>query len=831
MTVPSPCPVDITTSAADAEPPEPAVVAARPGVLVENVPACLRERPQWVVWRYVERDGRTAKVPYDPRTRREADTTDPTTWASFGAAVDALGTWRGLAGVGFVFAPDDPYCGVDLDDSLDPATGALKPWAREIVDRLASYVEVSPSLCGAKVFLRARKPGARCRRAYADGEVEIYDHARFFTVTGRPCDGPRWEVADRQAELDRVYQMVFANAGGGVPAPAAPAADDGPPSFDYDADVRGGDARGGAAPLADEEIVRKAARSRSGGKFADLWAGRWEGRFRSRSEADASLVFALTFYTKDAGQLDRLFRASGLMRPKWDEARGGRTYGAATVDLALATVTAQWRPQAAGSGRAGGCRGGEGGGFGGGSGASSPSSDWQPDHLSQQVNAERLVEELAGEARYNADKGCWLWYDGRRFADDREGRVNRAAKRVARQTWSFVADGLAGVDPKAASKHAVDSEKAAGVAAMMTLAQTEPGVPARAADLDADRYLFNCTNGTLDLRTGSLRPHDRRDLLTLVAPVAYHPTAPRPLFDAFVRRIMGGSEAMVAYLARVLGRCLTGDVCEQELYFFIGEGANGKSVLVDTVLGLLGDYAGTAPESLLTVQAHNEHPTEIADLCGKRLVVASETEEGARLKVQLVKRLTGDQRLKGRFMRQDFFEFDRTHKLVIVSNNKPLIRETKHAIWRRIRLVPFGVIIPEPERDTALTEKLVAERPGILAWLAEGYRDWRAGGMRTPPEVLLATRTYQREQDPLVEYLADRCVLRADARVGRSDLYADYVAWCRRAGEAVPLSRTALFDAVRSAPGVREDQWRVPGNPVPVRGFGGVGLSAAGEAL
>jgi putative DNA primase/helicase len=366
----------------------------------------------------------------------------------------------------------------------------------------------------------------------------------------------------------------------------------------------------------------------------------------------------------------------------------------------------------------------------------------------------------------------------------------------------------------------------------MKLAETEPGIPALTTDFDADRYLFNCANGTIDLRTGTLRPHDRADLLTKVAPVTYDPAAARPLFDAFILRAMAGSKEMVAYLARLLGRCLTGDVSEQELYFFLGEGANGKSVLIDTVLGILGTYAGTAPESLLTVQAHNEHPTEVADLCGKRLVVASETEEGARLKVQLVKRLTGDGRLKGRFMRQDYFEFDRTHKLIIVSNNKPVIRETKHAIWRRIRLVPFSVIIPESERDTQLTEKLKAEWPGILAWLVDEYRDWRRGGMRTPQEVLLATQTYQGEQDPLRDYLADRCVTGTTAvRVSRSDLFTDYLAWCKQTGEKQPPGRNALFDHVRAAKGVAEDQWRLAGQSVPVRGFRGLGLAFTGVGV
>lgn len=778
---------------------------SRLSIQVENIPEPLRCRRQWVVWRYVTRKDKPTKVPFNPRTGGEASSTDASTWASFEEAVAA---WRAndrWDGIGYVFAADDPFVGVDLDKSIDPATGTLKPWARQLAGRLGSYCEVSPSGTGVKLFLAGRKPGDRCSKYYQDGKVEVYQTERFFTVTGQWLAEFPAEVLPAQAGLECVYRDVFGETEPAGQAPPAAARANVPAATAATTKA----IAGLGAALTDEQILEKASRSRKKGqKFAALWAGNWQGCFGSQSEADSSLVFMLAFYTKDAHQLDRLFRRSGLMRPKWDESHGPNTYGERTIANALARVTGQWQPNPTRLE------------------ADQTGPSWRPAHLSQQVNAERLAELLAGDALYNTDSGRWEWFDGRRFAADHGGRVARAAKRAARQTWRFVTDGPPGFDPKTAIKHAVDSEKAAGIAAMMKLAETEPGIPVRATDFDANGSLFNCRNGTLDLATLTLRPHDRRDRLTKLAPVAYDPNAARLLFDAFVLRIMNGREPMVRYLQRVLGRCLSADVSEQEVYFFLGEGANGKSVLIDTVLGILGDYAGTAPESLLTVQSHNEHPTEIADLCGRRLVVASETEEGARLKIQLVKRLTGDARLKGRFMRQDFFEFDRTHKLIVVSNNRPLIRETKHAIWRRIRLVPFDVIIPEAERDPQLTQKLRAEWPGILTWLLEGYRDWREGGMRTPPEVLAATESYQSEQDPLGDYLADRCVLGVPGlRVGRNDLYADYQSYCQQSGERYPLSRAALFDHVRGTKGVSEDQWRLAGSTVPVRGFRGIGLA------
>jgi hypothetical protein len=287
---------------------------------------CLRDRRQWVAWKYIERDGKPTKSPIDPRTGAFAKSTDSATWGTFDDAIAACARFPGLGGVGFVFTPDDPYCGVDLDDSLD-AAGALKEWAAAIVDQLASYSEVSPSGTGVKVFLKASKPGARCRKAHADGEVEIYDRDRFFTVTGQRLPRSPAAIETRQEQLDAVYRAVFGDdAGADRKRSSAATATD-------------------SVRLDDDEIIELASRQRrSGGKFATLWSGDWNAHFNSASEADSSVVFTLAFYTKDAAQIDRLFRRSGLMRPKWDELHGERSYGDSTVAKALAKVTKQYKP-------------------------------------------------------------------------------------------------------------------------------------------------------------------------------------------------------------------------------------------------------------------------------------------------------------------------------------------------------------------------------------------------------------------------------------------------------------------------------------------------------
>ncbi len=174
----------------------------------QNCPNCIRDRNQWVAWKYVERGGKPTKAPINPRDGSLASSTDPSSWGTFSEAIDACRRNSALAGVGFVFTADDPYCGVDLDDSLDESTGELKPWAQQIVDRLDSYTEISPSVSGLKVFIKANKPGSRCRKAYEDGEVEIYDRDRFFTVTGDRLATISSEINIRQESLDLIYAQV-----------------------------------------------------------------------------------------------------------------------------------------------------------------------------------------------------------------------------------------------------------------------------------------------------------------------------------------------------------------------------------------------------------------------------------------------------------------------------------------------------------------------------------------------------------------------------------------------------------------------------------------------
>jgi putative DNA primase/helicase len=300
-------------------------------------------------------------------------------------------------------------------------------------------------------------------------------------------------------------------------------------------------------------------------------------------------------------------------------------------------------------------------------------------------------------------------------------------------------------------------------------------MPVRPEDLDADPWLFNCANGTLELKTGLLRPHRREDLLTKVSPVEYDPSARCGLWLEFLRWAMKDDEGMVAYLQRVAGYCLTADVSEQCLWFFHGAGANGKSTFLTTLLAMLGDYGAQGAPGLLAQKGGEAHPTEQADLHGRRLVAVIETEEGKRLAEATLKQLAGGDRIKARKMRQDFWEFEPTHKFFLAANHKPVIRGTDHAVWRRIKLVPFTATVAEHEKDRDLPKKLRAELSGILAWAVRGCLAWRRDGLQEPEAVTRATRQYRGDQDTVEGFLHACCLQHPSAKAKSSLLFDAYV--------------------------------------------------------
>ncbi len=404
-------------------------------------------------------------------------------------------------------------------------------------------------------------------------------------------------------------------------------------------------------------------------------------------------------------------------------------------------------------------------------------------------NAIRFVTAFGENLRYVFPWRKWLTWDRRRWAFDDAGEVARYAARVPQLIYAAAAD----CDDKDVRAAMIEwgrkTEGAARQAALVELARAHANVVARPGDFDRDPMLLNVRNGTIDLKTGQLRPHRREDLIRRIAPVDYHPDATCPLWLAFLERVLP-APAVRVFFQRAVGYSLTGDISEHALFLLWGTGSNGKTVALERVQEVLGDYGQSTKAETFMEQRSEAIPNALAALDGARFVAISETDSGKRLAEGLVKDFTGGDTVAARFLFAEWFNFRPQFKLWIRTNHKPVIRGTDEGIWRRIKLIPFAVRIPEAERDKQLAMKLRAELPGILAWAIQGCLAWQRDGLSPPAEVRAATAAYRDEQDPLGGWLGECCTLDDHHKELVSKLWGSYTAWCE-ASEDEPLSKKA----------------------------------------
>lgn len=415
-------------------------------------------------------------------------------------------------------------------------------------------------------------------------------------------------------------------------------------------------------------------------------------------------------------------------------------------------------------------------------------------------NGRRFVKAANNNARFCNPWGAWLVFDGGRWRTDESLEVIRTMKGVSRGLWREMAEFGNDVSPDVFAKvtaFARSSCSMAGINRAIEAAQSELTILPR--EMDSDPWLLNCKNGTVDLRTGELKSHHPADLITKISPVEFNPDATCPEWMKFIGSIFGSPE-LRGYVQRLCGYWATGIVREQMLPILWGTGSNGKSTFLEVLMKVLGeDYTMMAPPGFVMAKMHDTHPTELADLFGKRFVLASETEEGKRLNEAMVKSLTGSDKIRARRMRENFWEFDPTHKIALVTNHQPIISGTDKGIWRRIRMVPFlkkfwnpdiGETGPEELRQVkGLGERLMAESSGILTWIIQGCVEWLHDGENAPQEVLDLTNTYQGAQDVFKSFLEECCVLDSNAVVSSSDLYGAFKAWSKANNEWAGSSR------------------------------------------
>lgn len=384
--------------------------------------------------------------------------------------------------------------------------------------------------------------------------------------------------------------------------------------------------------------------------------------------------------------------------------------------------------------------------------------------------ADRFAEEHSGHLRYCAAWSKWLHFDGQVWRIE----STRLARSLAKELCHQEAKNRSGADARR-----IASAKC--VAAVLTLAQADRRLAASTDQWDSDPWLLNTPGGIIDLHNGVKREHrpDAHMRKITGAPPGGH----CPLWFKFLDRIFGGDAELIAYMKRVCGYLLTGSTREHAMFFGYGSGGNGKSVFLDTVSSVMGDYATTAPINAFTNATRDRHPTELAMLHGARLVTAIETEEDRQWAESRIKSLTGGDRIAARFMKQDFFQFKPQFKLFSAGNHKPKLRSVDEAIRRRFNLIPFAATIPPTERDPELAKRLHSEWPGILQWMIEGCLEWQADGLCPPNAVTNATADYLEAEDALAAWLEECCDVNVNAEDSPARLYKSWKEFATATGE------------------------------------------------
>ena len=721
--------------------------------MYEQIPQELKALPNWICWDAVpdEKRGKIKKVPINALTGGGAMSNNPSTWCDFDTAVRAS---EKHSGIGFMFG-GCPYFGVDIDGKEEE----LEAYQRgengniisEFISTLQSYAEISQSGKGIHIICRGTLP----KRGRRKGSVEMYEDGRFFVMTGNSCS----EYAGISDCTESIKPLHEKYIGGGREPQAK--------------------IRPAVSLSSADDIVKAAAGAKNGGKFVALYGGDTAG-YTSSSEADMALCSILAFWTGcDASKMDVIFRSSGLMREKWDRPQSGSTYGALTIQKAIAGCSQVYSPK------------------------NSYSASFKQGEVNAQTeqtgqrlysfddtgNAQRFVDLFGDKVRYCYTDKRWLWYDGRKWCTDMTGAVKRLAdKAVACMSAELKVyeqtDADEGTDmAKAFEKHMKSSRSNKSKNAMLN--EVMHHVPILPSQLDRYKAALNTPGGVIDLKSGALAPHDPKNYFTKITAVEYSENADCPRWLAFLDDIFRKDKDLIRYVQKAVGYSLTGSTTEQCAFFLYGTGRNGKSTFIDVIRDIFGDYAANIQPETIMVRSNQSTAinSDIARLKGARLVTSVEPNEGVRINEGLLKQLTGDDTVTARKLYGDEFEFKPEFKLWMATNHKPVIRGTDTGIWRRIHMIPFTVQIPEEKIDRRLKYKLSAELTGIFRWAVEGCLLWQKEGLKMPRAVLEEVREYRREMDVISAFVEDKCTVGKGLSVKSSQLFAAYLNWAEQNNE------------------------------------------------
>lgn len=712
------------------------------------IPIELKELNHWCGFKLQQRNGKTTKVPIDANTGQLGKSNDESTWASFQTALDSINKFN-CDGIGFYFKP--PYFGIDLDDVRNDIDRYLKDddddnLVAEFVDLMGSYSEVSVSGNGIHIIAKGELPEGGRRK----GNVEVYDSGRFFVMTGKAIGGYKHIVDDSDyGKINYLHNKYIAS---NEPSRKFN------PSSDY----------GNGLPV--EKIIEIASNSKNGLRFKLFLNGGWEQFYESQSEADMAFANDLAFWTnRDYQMMDSIFRQSSLYRDKWDRKTGDSTYGDITLNKAIRECSNVFNPQ--------------------------PQDDsfnlYVKDFDTKEVkkkfysyddtgNAARFTDTFGKVVRYSYVRKNWYFYNDKTWELDQEGKVKSLVDEILTKMKKepvFVPDdGDEDAAKKALQKHIKYSRGSNGKTNM--LKESQHLLPIQPEQFDKDKHLLNVQNGYIDLKTGELHNHDKEKYFSKIASIEYTDKIDYPLWDDFLMQIFDGNRELINYMQRAVGYSLSGSTEEQVMFILYGNGRNGKSVFLDIITEMLGNYTtNIQPQTLMVKPMSGSANSDIARLQGARLVTTTEPNDGMRFDEGLVKQVTGGDKVTARFLYGDEFDYHPEFKLWMATNHKPIIRGTDDGIWRRMVIIPFTVQIPDHQVDKNLKYKLRREMTAILNWAVEGYQEWRRTGLNEPDLIKQQRGDYRREMDPVEQFIEDCCIRKDGERAKGSLLYQTYKEW------------------------------------------------------
>lgn len=731
-----------------------------------EIPSELRLLPQWILWKAEEKGGRYTKIPYQV-DGNEARSNDRRTWSTFATAAKFY-TESNADGIGFVFSRQDNYVGIDIDNCVTYAADDTKKvnpiindFATEIIETLDSYTEFSVSGTGIHIIIKGSLPQSVVgtgRKSTKYG-LEIYQYGRYFTMTGNRENAN--EIYDRTDELAEVFEKYF-----------------------DDSDVQGrvnlAEFEKDDIKLSNGALWQRMFRAKNGDEIKAMYDGniiKTDAHGNpDHSATDQALCNHLAFWTgKSYSRMDSMFRETSLMRDKWDRVHfsdTGETYGERTIGTAISSTTttildhkheaeyAEFDVSSAVD-------------------AVEEIHEEKPNkkfRLNELGNAERIAYEYGHAIRFVSEIGWMLW-DGKRWKYDNKLQIERIANKVLRDLEKSE-DEMERSWARKCGKRNIR---------MNSIKDLMPLVPAEREEFDRHKYLFNCSNGILNLQTGKMQQHDRELRLSKLANVEFDEKAQCPTWLSFLQQIFKGDNDLIDYMQRLVGYSMTGDISEQGMYFLVGGGSNGKSTFINIIKSMMGDYGLQTKSDTFIKKKNDGANNDIARLVGSRFVSAVESEEGEKLQESLVKTITGGEPILARFLRQEFFEFIPEFKVFFTTNHKPIIGGVDEGIWRRVKIIPFTLNLKPHERDKKLEEKLSLEMSGILNWALEGCLKWQQSGIKEPKVVVDATGNYKEEMDILAPFLDEICYTdepkNEAIRIEAKELYGVYDSWCFKSGE------------------------------------------------